>query len=1050
MSSGNRISTSSQKDQQQWLQKPKANCDPIELETKELCYPKMDVEQHPSLKRLLEYREKRGGATLKCFPSSKDPCVLSPDNLVLPNAQLQTKYNEIEVKWVVNQQITISCEDVYQDLDNYTSGSFGGGTYNGSKMSVTIDGSDTPPIDPENPTESEKYTYIKYYLTTEETEDNLKKWRGELNRLAITQALSELDCNVSSTDTESCPNIIPVVENTSTSTYYSTEVEPLDVTDRLTQDDSALSDITDFSNKFLKGIWGSDAATYNQSWQDAGRSAIVSAVTNAYSGLSCTYSNTKQEAYCIKPLFKIDNKLYSTFAMGSASTTSNKIRGISMDDLVASNYDIFFPEDGSLYPVKKSDGSSYTIYEFDLDEVVFIDPSEFETNPSSLITKGNSQSYTFNNVDYNLIKGNHQGFNNNWNDQPFDISNPPYTPAGAIKSIAALKDENVYNNQNTIWFTDDWSKSLISIDSETAISDANKIAFNIVAAGLVCAYKNYKVVKHCPTGYEISQGVSTSTVNEWIYQSLDGLLAAQTLAATTAEAGLSGCILYSPRVKAFCDKKTAEDEARNDNKISEADLPLYVYQENTPAATIVDTLGDKFTSETTIYIYRNDFNQFSAGYDSQCYSDSLVEDDPDTCTAFESVSIARYTVDKGTFTTTNPNEGLSQLLGRSLELAKSYIMCQYGNRFIQSIDCATTATLYNGVIVSKVCSILNKRALLKYHNNTEGTDIQNAKAYNRNGDAEDVYFYEASDDNCLSTGTEAACITNEPSASIPANSQFSDSPSKANEIAINVSLAQRVCVPCTMQSPRVKAFCDKKTAEDEARRDGINEEELTKYVYSENITAQEIAAVLGDTLTSTTTIYTYRNNFTAESPAYNYECWNEDPNDEQDPSTCLAFDNASVSKYIVEKGTFTLSNDSDETIVDLLERALALGTSSILCQYGNRYIEPVSCDKTKDLYGGHSVQAVCTGVLASGQNCTGTGSNARCSVSEPSFEVKANTYFSSEPYKANEIAVTVSIAQRVCIPCDKVGGGGGGTSVSISATTQGSCSSCSNCCVFIS
>ena len=1048
MSNGNRISKSSQKDQRQWLQKPKANCDPIELDAKDLCYPKMDVEQHPSLKRLLEYREKRGGATLKCFPSSKDPCALSPDNLVLPNAQLQTKYHEIEVKWIVNQQLTISCGDVYQDLKNYTSGSFGGGNYTGSNTSVTIDGSDTPPVDPENPTDSEKYTYIKYYLKTEETEENLKKWRGELNRLAITQALSELDCNVSSTDTEVCPNITPVIENSSTSTYYSAQVEPIDVTDRLPQDDSELYDITNFSNKFLKGIWGTDATAYNQSWQDAGRSAIVSAVTNAYSGLSCTYYNTKQEAYCIKPLFKINNKLYSTFAMGSASTTSNKIRGIGMDDLAKANYDIIFPEDGSLYPVKKSDGTRYTIYEFDLDQVTFIDPSEFETTPSSLITKGNSQVYRFDDVDYNLIKGNHQGFNDNWKDQPFDINNPPYTAAGAIKSIASLKDENVYNNQNTIWFTNNWSKALISIDSETAISDANKIAFNIVTAGLVCAYKNYKVVKHCPTGYEISQGISTSTVNEWIYQSLDGLLAAQTLASTTAEAGLSGCILYSPKVKAFCDKKTAESEAEKDG-ISKADLSLYVYQENTPSATIVANLGDKFTADTTIYIYRNNFNQFSAGYDSECYSDSATETDPDTCTAFESVSIARYTVEKGTFTTTNLNEGLGQLLGRSLELAKSYIMCQYGNRYVAPIDCATTATLYNGVIVSKVCSILNQKSLLKYHNKTDGTDIHNAKAYDLEGEQSDIFFYEAADGLCLSTGTEAACVTNEPSASIPANSQFSDSPSKANEIAINVSLAQRVCVPCTMQSPRVKAFCDKKTAESEAEKDGIETSDLAKYVYAENITAQEIADVLGDTLTSVTTIYTYRNNFTAESTAYNNECWNNEPT-EQDPSTCLAFDNASVSKYIVEKGTFTLSNDSDETIVDLLSRALALGTSSILCQYGNRYIEPVTCDKSKTLYGGHSVQAICTRLLRSGQACTGTGSQALCTVSEPSFEVQANTYFSTEPFKANEIAVTVSIAQRVCIPCDKVGGGGGGTSVSISATTQGSCSSCNNCCVFIS
>ena len=1047
MSNEDRISKLSQKDRQSWLEKPKANCDPIEQATKDLCYPKMDVEQHPSLKRLLEYREKKGDATTKCFPNSKDPCALSPDNLVIPNAQIQTKYHELEVKWIVNQQLTISCSDVYQDLKNYTSGSFGGGTYSGSKMSVTVEGSDTPPVDPDSPTESEKYTYIKYYLKTEETEENLKKWRGELNRLAITQALSELDCSVSSTDTEICPDITPTVENSATSIYYSTQVEPLDITDRLPQDDLQLYDITNFSNKFLKGIWGTDATSYDQSWQDAGRSAIVSAVTNAYSGLSCTYYNEKQEAYCIKPLFTINNKLYSTFAMGSATTTSDKIRGISLDDLAVSNYDIIFPEDGSLYPIKKSDGSEYTIYEFDVASVEFIDPSGFEDDITSLVTKGNSQVYSFNNKNYNLVLGNHQGFNDRWKDQPFDLNNPPYTAAGAIKSIATIKDENIYDHQNTIWFTNSWSKSLISIDSDTAVTDANKIAFNIVAAGLVCAYKNYKVVKYCPTGYEISQGVNTSAVNEWIYQSLDSLLAAQTIAATTAEAGLSGCILYSPRVKAFCDKKTAENEAEKDG-ISKLDLHLYVYQERTATSVIVNTLGDKFTANTTIYIYRNNFNQFSAGYDSECFSDSKTETDPDTCTAFESVSIAKYTVDKGTFTTTNPNEGLGQLLGRALELAKSYIMCQYGNRFIKPVDCATTTTLYNGVVVNKVCSILNKRSLLKYHNNTEGSDTQTARAYDLNGEQEDIEFYEALEENCLSTGTEAACITNEPSASIPANSQFSDSPSKANEIAINVSLAQRVCVPCTMQSPRVKAFCDKKTAENEAEKDGIETVDLEKYVYAENITAQEIADVLGDTLTSITTIYTYRNNFTSESPAYNNECWNEEATD-TDPSTCLAFDNASVSKYIVEKGTFTLSNDSNENIVDLLSRALALGTSSILCQYGNRYIEPVTCDKSKTLYGGHNVQAVCTGLLQSGQACTGVGSQAKCAVSEPSFEVQANTYFSTEPFKANEIAVTVSIAQRVCIPCDKVGGGGGGTSVSISATTTGNCSNCKSCVVFV-
>ena len=142
--------------------------------------------------------------------------------------------------------------------------------------------------------------------------------------------------------------------------------------------------------------------------------------------------------------------------------------------------------------------------------------------------------------------------------------------------------------------------------------------------------------------------------------------------------------------------------------------------------------------------------------------------------------------------------------------------------------------------------------------------------------------------------------------------------------------------------------------------------------------------------------------------------------------------------YEVNQGTYT-SFQGNATVAEMTYQAMILAKSAVVCLYGNRHQDAIPCVYTP-LNG--ATETLCVG------KCSDTSAAANCCVyAIPGIESAENTYLAENPWAADQQAYTASMATRLCLAQDQVGGGGGGNTYNVNVS--GTCGNCDAVCVFV-
>lgn len=268
------------------------------------------------------------------------------------------------------------------------------------------------------------------------------------------------------------------------------------------------------------------------------------------------------------------------------------------------------------------------------------------------------------------------------------------------------------------------------------------------------------------------------------------------------------------------------------------------------------------------------------------------------------------------------------------------------------------------------------------------------------------------------------------------------------------NVAQNALSGCMAMNATVKAFCDKYTMEQVMNEDialglAVNENPFTfDYVEDEN-NKQDILEALRDN--GTKIVYMYLNDWENYTPT-NTDLYYHDVGCSQvvsidsdgvefiettpDISHCLSVMDGYM--YEVNQGTYT-SFQGNATVAEMTYQAMILAKSAVVCLYGNRSQDSIPCVYTK-LDG--TKEELCVG------KCSDTSAASNCCVySIPGIASAENTYLAENPWAADQQAYTASMATRLCLAQDQIGGGGGGNTYNVNVA--GTCDDCQSVCVFL-
>lgn len=269
------------------------------------------------------------------------------------------------------------------------------------------------------------------------------------------------------------------------------------------------------------------------------------------------------------------------------------------------------------------------------------------------------------------------------------------------------------------------------------------------------------------------------------------------------------------------------------------------------------------------------------------------------------------------------------------------------------------------------------------------------------------------------------------------------------------NVAQNALSGCMAMNATVKAFCDKYTMEQVMQEDishglAVNENPFTFDDVEDESKKQKILDDLRDN--GTKIVYMYLNawdEYTTYPDSnlyyYNIECseivyidseGKESIANTTDISHCLSVMDGYM--YEVNQGTYT-SFQGNATVAEMTYQAMILAKSAVVCLYGNRHQDSIPCVYTP-LNG--ASETLCVG------KCSDTSAAANCCVyGEPGIASAENTYLAENPWAADQQAYTASMATRLCLAQDQVGGGGGGNMYNVNVT--GTCNDCASVCVFV-
>lgn len=734
-----------------------ADCEITGLPEKEKCYPKSD---NP----LLDYRKQK--ASVPCS-DTQDPCELSTDNLVFPDASLKSQPLNETWDLISSDEVVVACDDIYgtwKDWDVY-----------GVKTSITIpEGAFTeyvlnPLFDEETP-EYEKY---QQYVASV---------RQRLTAQAKARAISEVVCSLQNPETSlSCPELHdrpPYPENTATIPAG-----------QFTQSITINADVEKTEEAYLI------AANLPSL-----KSTLMNRVyTSIMSQLGCTYGNTAQTAYCkYYTLQHFSNKTWVLYLTpnytvidfdilksievhvdihGSLSSNNedevwNKVAYVLK--YIPNNFDF----ETQTYNWSEAPNDVIPVYElFRKNQLGALDHKLVQVETQSLVKdwglpddpeqleayiEEHSQEIAQN---FNTAKGNTADYADpvTVNGFPFISENYPHTSIVDLGNLP-LDPEQLDNELDATIF--------LTTAGLGAAKRSDDIARESAEISLLCKYTNNEMILKCPPEKTLTTGGDTIVIPAFVAYG-DNLYEVNYRALQLYISQLSLCTTGNIPVIAFCDKAALMDYV-DENKYTLGVYDIKSEEElntnyKSESGNYLYPLTEAEKSTQILLIYRHDFCRVSS--DTPVGGSCFVHSDPviaikefgvtaENCRAVEYASISTSEVYRNQFqsSTRTVQENNSD----AIKLALANLSCMYGNLATHAYTCDDSRGKEYRITISKECQT-----------------------------------YSGSFPGCSTSADGlSTCVVQTPATPVEKDFYLSDNPCEASEMAARITLATRVCLDC--------------------------------------------------------------------------------------------------------------------------------------------------------------------------------------------------------------------------------------------------------------
>lgn len=572
-----------------------ADCEITQPATPELCYPRNVYTNNRYTEKLLQYRKLKDNN--KCNPTPEDPCILNKDGMVYPDAESILNVVPVEMVPHGNAEYTITCGEYYESDSAFLN--------NGNTLASSTVEADTFII----------------YLKSTATEAEVLAAVAEANALAEAQAVAQLDCYVSTTQTVTCPTgYIAGSKNTATIPKWTINTR--------------LKDVTPPDNA---------SSNWEATWEAAVNLNEKLTLARAWSQVACKYGNAEQKAYCVmplavntlnlsaedieawnlnsanlgdlyyKPFWKTENDTYQSIStdsvyqqfLGKVST------GVTDDYLYPYSYRIPVTGDdtfngatidvATLSAVKIGSDSTLDgdITATTLTNFRYVDfkTGELSTTPVYVandykVTDGTTTLY----ITSPLLQTEYENDSNN---QP--VESWSYT---AIPVPAAIVAANTYTT--IVTERDEQTGNITPQIVAAAVDELNATAYQTAASSVACIYNNPELHKNCPSGMAIQGNRCTISNEQYDACVQAGSITGYNNPYFNTESGtgiisstLQNCFIQNVEIKAFCDR-LAMYKTMVEDGITDPYIYTYKYSANNS-----DVLDNVDTHGAVIYIYRN-------------------------------------------------------------------------------------------------------------------------------------------------------------------------------------------------------------------------------------------------------------------------------------------------------------------------------------------------------------------------------------------------------------------------------------------------------------
>lgn len=325
----------------------------------------------------------------------------------------------------------------------------------------------------------------------------------------------------------------------------------------------------------------------------------------------------------------------------------------------------------------------------------------------------------------------------------------------------------------------------ISGTLEQQISQFDNSALTLAESSLTCVFANDYYGENCAIGLVLepkqcyacnddTQDTDQDTdlckdscIKEGTFTSFEGIQDATQQAKNVAQNALSGCMAMNATVKAFCDKYTMEQVMQEDIELGldvNENTFSFDYVENADnKQDILKALSDNGTK--IVYMYLNDWRYYTpsselhyatVGCSQIVYIDSEGKESIDNTTTDISHCLSvmdgyMYEVNQGTYTSFQGNATVAEMTYQAMILAKSAVVCLYGNRHQDSIPCVYTPL---------------------------------------NGDPEELCVGKCSD----TSAAPNCCVYSIPGIESAENTYLAENPWTADQQAYTAGMATRLCI----------------------------------------------------------------------------------------------------------------------------------------------------------------------------------------------------------------------------------------------------------------